>query len=85
MTSYDPISCDHYDYLEIACMDRYEVELQLNDLSVTGRADQLTAEHGIEVLLLRQADGSLSRVRVDSIVHMRVITRPARFTDHRFS
>jgi len=84
MATYEPIDCGHYDYLEIACMDRYELVLQLDDKDLCGTAVDVSAVDAEEFLTLQHDDGSESAVRVDQIRHVKVVTRPARFTEVRF-
>ncbi len=40
MTDYSPIACDDYDFLEIACMDQYRVELTLDAGEFAGSQQQ---------------------------------------------
>jgi Rho-binding antiterminator len=82
---YQPISCDDYDRLEISCMDRYEVELNLGDQVLTGVASRLETREGEEYLWLRESSGNDRPVRVDRIRSMSVLTRPTRFRHHTFA
>lgn len=84
MSDYQPIDCNDYDFLEIACMDRYEVEVQLDSETVVGTADGLETTSGAEYLCLRVRDEQIEKVRIDRIQRIDVITRPARFEHHEF-
>lgn len=84
MTNYRPIDCGAYDYLEIACMDRYRVELQLEDDVLSGTADGLETREGQEFLRLATSAGN-EDIRIDRIQRMTVLTRPARFEYHEFT
>lgn len=82
---YVPISCGDYEVLEIACMDRYEVELRTGDgRTVTGRALDLAVRSPAEFLVIGHVDGTTEDVRVDQIRYMAVISQPRRLEDHTF-
>ncbi len=69
MDDYQPLACDLYDYLEIACMHRYQLAIELVDGSrLLGQA--LTTETTAskeEFLLVRTADGE-QRLRMDHLL-----------------
>ncbi|VEE16291.1 Rho-binding antiterminator [Ectopseudomonas mendocina] len=69
MDDYQPLACDLYDYLEIACMHRYQLDIELVDGShLHGQA--LTTETTAskeEFLLVRTAD-SEQRLRMDRLL-----------------
>ncbi|MFI8608560.1 Rho-binding antiterminator [Pseudomonas sp. NPDC077649] len=68
-SDYQPLACDLYDYLEIACLHRYRLEIELLDgTRLQGQA--LTTETTAskeEFLLLRCADGE-RRLRLDRLL-----------------
>lgn len=68
MDDYQPLACDAYDYLEIACMHRYQLDIELVDGShLLGQAlnTQTTAKE--EFLLIRTSDGE-QRLRMDRLL-----------------
>lgn len=68
MDDYQPLACDLYDYLEIACMHRYQLDIELVDGShLLGQAltTQTTAKE--EFLLIRTSDGE-QRLRMDRLL-----------------
>jgi len=68
MDDYQPLACDLYDYLEIACMHRYQLAIELVDGShLLGQAltTQTTAKE--EFLLIRTSDGE-QRLRMDRLL-----------------
>nr|WP_064494526.1 Rho-binding antiterminator [Pseudomonas chengduensis] len=68
MDNYQPLACDLYDYLEIACMHRYQLDIELVDGStLRGQAltTQTTAKE--EFLLIRTSDGE-QRLRMDRLL-----------------
>ncbi len=83
MTKYQPIDCGAYDYLEIACMDRYRVDLQVEDDVLSGTADGLETRDGQEFLRITTRTGT-EVVRVDRIRRLTVLSRPTRFESHDF-
>ena len=82
---YQPIDCGDYDRLEIAIMDRYDVELDLGDQVVVGHASRLETRDGEEFFWIRQSSGREEPIRIDRICRMTVLTRPARFHYHAFA
>lgn len=69
MDDYQPLACDAYDYLEIACMHRYQLDIELVDGShLLGQAltTETTASKG-EFLLLRTTAGE-QRLRMDRLL-----------------
>lgn len=83
---YVPISCADYETFEIACMDRYDVELTTRDgRKVAGRAVDLAVRSPAEFLVIRNDDGTTEDIRVDQVRYMAVLTRPCRFKDHTFA
>jgi len=69
MDDYQPLACDLYDYLEIACMHRYQLAIELVDGShLLGQAltTETTASKG-EFLLLRTTAGE-QRLRMDRLL-----------------
>jgi len=82
---YVPISCSDYETLEMACMDRYAVELTTRDgRTIAGTALDLEARPD-EFLVVRHDDGTTEDIRVDQIRYMSVLTHPSRFDDHTFA
>ena len=84
MTDYTPIDCGDYDYLEIACMDRYEIEVAHAGGLLVGVADGLETRNGEEFLCVRLGAQALEAIRVDYIRELRVLSDPARFRRRRF-
>ncbi len=85
MSDYVPIACGDYDYLEIACMDQYEVDLEIASGSKRGIAKRLETLSGEEYLWIAKSDGCEEAIRADQIERLIVLTRPARFTEHQFT
>ena len=69
MNDYQPLACDLYDYLEIACMHRYQLDIELVDgTRLQGQAltTETIASKG-EFLLVRTAGGE-QRLRMDRLL-----------------
>ncbi|WP_192985320.1 Rho-binding antiterminator [Ectopseudomonas composti] len=69
MDDYQPLACDLYDYLEIACMHHYQLDIELVD-GTHLQGEALTTETTAskeEFLLVRTADGE-QRLRMDSLL-----------------
>jgi Rho-binding antiterminator len=83
---YVPISCGDYEALEIACMDRYDVELTTRDgRKIVGKAVDLAVRSPEEFLVIRHDDGTSEEIRVDHVRYMAVLSRPRRFDNHTFA
>ena len=88
------ISCNHYDYIEIACLYRLAIELQLNSgqLQLGIAMDTGRNSNGDECLLLeeRQEDGDGEKnhthyIVLDQIKTMRALNANPHFDVINFS
>lgn len=80
MDDYQPLACDLYDYLEIACLHRYHLDIELVDSTrLQGQAmtTKTMASQG-EFLLVRMADGE-QRLRMDHLLAITPMEPGARF------
>lgn len=69
MDDYQPLACNLYDYLEIACLHHYQLYVELID-GAHLRGEALTTETTAskeEFLLVRTADGE-QRLRMDRLL-----------------
>lgn len=83
--TYTPIACGDYDFLEIACMDNYELEVVMSTDTVHGRAVTTENNASGEYLVVALEDGQQQSLRADSIQKIIVKTKNARFAEHTFS
>ncbi|ARS48369.1 transcriptional antiterminator Rof [Ectopseudomonas mendocina DLHK] len=69
MDDYQPLACDLYDYLEIACLHRYRLDIELTDgTHMQGQAlNTETTASKEEFLLVRTAEGE-QRLRMDRLL-----------------
>jgi len=81
---YKPIDCNLYDYLEIACLHRYEVELRLRDGSVLQGVAHTTKTRADGEYLLLQLESATLELRLDQIAHLEVRTEPRSFDSVSF-
>ena len=78
---YKPIDCNLYDYLEIACLHRYEVKLQLRDGSVVhGFARTTKTQKDGEYLMVDES----TELRLDQISQLEVLSEPRSFDSVTF-
>ena len=77
---YEPIDCNAFDYVELACLYRYPVRLYLRDGSVLDgvAADTRTSSEDGEHLVL-DADGGQRSIRLDTIAELEPRVLNARF------
>jgi Rho-binding antiterminator len=79
-SDYQPLACDLYDYLEIACLHHYRVHIELTDGS-TLDGEALTTEtiaHKGEFLVVRSAAGE-QRLRMDQLLAITPLNANASF------
>lgn len=77
------ISCEQYDYFEIACLFHYQVRLVFrNGQSVCGQAKNLESDKcSGEYLLITLSDGKVERAELANLKSMQVLTPKARFSE----
>lgn len=69
MTAYQPLNCDVHDYLEIACMHRYRLQVELIDgRSFVARALTTRTAASKEEFLLLARDSGQCEVRLDQLL-----------------
>jgi len=80
MTKQTPISCELYDYIEIACMHRYDVTLSLADgRMIAGRATDTRAGTDKVEYFIVDVDGELLEVPMHQLSRMQTNTPGASF------
>lgn len=85
MTPGEPIACDLHDYLEIACLFGYELDIRRRDGSETrGRAADTRIAAGVELLVLFTGLGQIE-IPMHDIFHITVRTPHARFRELRLT
>ncbi|SDO45029.1 Rho-binding antiterminator [Ectopseudomonas guguanensis] len=80
MDDYQPLACDLYDYLEIACLHRYRLDIELVDgARLQGQAlNTETTASKEEFLLVRTAEGE-QRLRMDRLLAITPLDAGASF------
>jgi Rho-binding antiterminator len=80
MNTYQPMSCDLYDYLEIACMRGYRLDIEMKDGSrlVAKALTTRTSSDKEEFLSLETADGQ-QEVRLDQLLAVTPLDANAQF------
>lgn len=79
-SDYTPLACALYDYLEIACLYRYQLDIELLDgsrLQAQALSTETIANQG-EFLLLHGSGGEL-RLRMDKLLAITPLDAAARF------
>ncbi|KGD70476.1 Rho-binding antiterminator [Tatumella morbirosei] len=65
--TYQPINCDDYDYLELACQHHLELMIELkNGEKLEAKASDLLLRKKVEYLIVEQS-GQARELRLDSI------------------
>lgn len=66
-TEYQPINCDDYEYLEIACQRQLKLLIELNGgENIEGQASDLLLRKKVEYLIVETHDGTME-LRLDCI------------------
>lgn len=80
MSTYKPLHCDLHDYLEIACLCGYTLDIELTDgQRLTARAiTTRTASTREEFLEVETTDGRLE-IRLDQLLAITPLDNNARF------
>ena len=69
MNAYQPLNCDLHDYLEIACMHRYSLQIEMIDgQSFAARALTTRTAPSKEEFLVLQNDNGQLEVRLDQLL-----------------
>lgn len=80
MTKQTPISCELYDYIEIACMHRYDVTVLLDDgRMIAGRATNTRVGNDKVENFIMTVDGKLTEVPMHQLIRMETNTPAASF------
>ncbi|MET0777207.1 Rho-binding antiterminator [Pseudomonas sp. UMAB-40] len=80
MNAYQPLNCDLHDYLEIACLHGYRLDVELNDGSrlVAKALTTRTSSDKEEFLCLETADGP-REIRLDQLLAVTPLDANAQF------
>lgn len=79
-TPYQPLACDLYDVIEVACLHRYDLVIELVDGGML-EGQALTTETSAdkhEFLIIRVADERI-RLRLDHLQAITAVTEGAQF------
>lgn len=80
MNAYQPLNCDLHDYLEIACMHRYGLQIELLDgPSFAARALTTRTAPSKEEFLVLQNDNDQFEVRLDQLLAITPLDPDASF------
>ncbi len=81
---YVPIGCGDYEYIELACIDRYEVDVVKHNGTVRGLAVTTKVDATGEYLIIQLDNNQRESVRVDQIKQIIVRSEPRRFNERTF-
>lgn len=84
MKPYIPIGCADYEYIELACMDRYDVEVIKDDGTIRGLAVNTETNATGEYLIVQLENNTCESIRVDLIKQIIVLSKNRRFDEHSF-
>ena len=81
MKSYTPIQCSHHDYIEIACLHHYELNIEFTSGEwIRGIADTTQTNTAKEEHLIVRIKGVKRAIRLDFIRSITPIDKNAVFT-----
>jgi Rho-binding antiterminator len=80
MNAYQPLNCDVHDYLEIACMHGYRLQVELLDgTSIVARALTTRTATSKEEFLLLQSEAGQFEMRLDQLLAITPLNANASF------
>jgi len=82
--NYAPINCSDYDYIELACLKKYVVDIETSDGVFRGKALDTKIENSSEYLVLQNTASGKTNIRLDDIIKLNVISTPSEFDEHLF-
>lgn len=81
---YTPIDCSDYDYIELACLDRCELDIVKHEGIVHGWAITTEKDSNGEYLIVQLENDLRECIRLDQIKQIVVRSEPRRFTERTF-
>ena len=85
MGDYKPIDCNLYDYVEIACLYQYEVQVTTIDgQTLVGTAVDTRSDPDQNEFLVMRSPGRELLIRLDAVTTFTALTEGARFEEVRF-
>jgi Rho-binding antiterminator len=86
MNEYQPMSCDLYDYLEIACMHGYRLDIELKDgARLVARALTTRTSSEKEEFILLETEAGQQEIRLDQLLAITPLDANAQFGRVLFS
>jgi len=82
--SYTPIDCVDYDFIEIACMYGYQLDVVMHSGTITGKAITTEKNANGEYLILENDEGTRESIRADEILKLIVLDSHAKFSERIF-
>ncbi|MEH6531536.1 MAG: Rho-binding antiterminator [Photobacterium frigidiphilum] len=80
MSDYQPIQCQRYDFIEIACMRRYLLSIELNDeTTLVGTAIDTKTQAGKTEWFIIEQGGQSQSIRLDTIIAITPLAANAAF------
>jgi len=83
--AYTPIDCSDYDFIEIACLYGYRLDVVLQSRTITGKALTTEKTAAGEFLVLETEERTREMIRADQIVKFIVHDKHAKFSEHTFA
>ena len=79
-TDYSPIQCQIYDYIEIACMRHYQLDIELNSgETLTGRAITTKVKDKQEFIVIENENAEKQDIRLDLVNSIQPLDESAEF------
>ncbi len=79
-THYSPIQCQIYDYIEIACMRHYLLDIELTSgETITGKAMTTKIENKQEFMVIETKNSEKQEIRLDLVNSIKPLDDNAEF------
>ena len=79
-SAYTPIQCQIYDYIEIACMRHYRLNIELNSSGIIkGQAITTRVRNKQEFIVIKNKDAGEQEIRLDLVKSIQALDDNAEF------
>ena len=79
-TNYSPIQCQIYDYIEIACMRHYQLDIELTSgETITGKAITTKIKNKQEFIVIETENEEKQEIRLDLVNSIEPLNENAEF------
>jgi len=79
--NYAPIVCSDYDYIELACLKKYIIDVETSNGFFRGKALDTKIKNNAEYLVIQNTQLESADIRMDEIIRLIVLSIPSDFDE----